>query len=55
MRVRTVIDLGADAIYLRNHKMLLVDADLSTAQLDRAVRMACVRYETHAERHMRLV
>lgn len=57
MRVRTVFDLGTDAIYLHNHEMLLVDADLTEAEHDEAVRIAEFRYfpqeGSRRRRHLR--
>lgn len=44
MKVRTVVDLGADAIYLTTHQMLLIDADLTPAEVDEAIAMAEARY-----------
>lgn len=57
MRVRTVFDLGTDAIYLKNQKMLLVDADLTEAECDVVVKLAQSRYSpeegSRPRRHLR--
>lgn len=57
MRVRTVFDLGTDAIYLRNNEMLLVDADLTEAEYDVVVSLARSRYspegDARSHRHLR--
>lgn len=56
MRVRTVFDLGTDAIYLKPNDLLLVDADLTEAEYHDMVRMAAARYPaepTASRRHLR--
>lgn len=57
MRVRTVFDLGTDAIYIGTHDLLIVDADLSEAELDRMVKTAEMRRQERPSpkrhRHLR--
>jgi hypothetical protein len=46
-RVREVVDVGADAIYVGSHGLLLVDADLTPAERAEAVSVAPATYGPH--------